>query len=173
MKYVLAVLVVVAAGAFLYIRYQTKDLNFDQAYVEALAARLLPGARPVAGTKGVIAADKELLEAAIMAPSLKKLKDEPLTGSELSIAVARIKQPPSDQQNIEKWRAFLDERKDVKRLESGPTMIQVGISGLGTPGGAWTSSFPINSSIAAWLKDASGPSTFTAICRSGNMNSVT
>ncbi len=125
MKYVIAVLVVVVVGGFLIYRYQTRELSFSQQYVEALAARLLPGARPVTGTKGVVAIDKELIEAAIFAPSLKKVK-EPLTGGEVVIAVARIKVPPTDREAIEKWKAFLDERKALKRIESGPTTIQVG-----------------------------------------------
>lgn len=120
MKYLIAVIVVVLLGGYAIFRYQTRDLNFNQAYVEALAARLLPGAKPPPGSKGVVAADKELFEAAVLAPTLK----QPLKGSELRVIVARIKQPPTDAQNIQKWKAFLEERKDLKHLGDQPALVQ-------------------------------------------------
>ncbi|MBI3928774.1 MAG: hypothetical protein HY319_24755 [Armatimonadetes bacterium] len=113
----LGLLVLSAGVGALFFYYQTRDYNFDQAEVEQLAARMLPGARPVEGVKGVVAVDLKLLEAAVLAPSLAKVEPAELSGGELRFVIAEIKQLPTDTKSMDKWREIVS--KATEKRESG------------------------------------------------------
>lgn len=93
--------------AGLYVGYQsyqrTRNVILDKARVEEMAASFLPGAKPLPGCVGVVALDKDMLQAAIFAPSLAKSRPGKLEGSELRILIVQAKKMPDFAESLEKW----------------------------------------------------------------------
>ncbi len=91
------VLVALAVGAWVFLK---KNFVLDAAEVERIAARMLPGARPPKGSKGVLALKPDDLEIAVLAPGLPQVKVENLQAGQLRIIVARPQSesppPPSE-----------------------------------------------------------------------------
>lgn len=127
----LVLILVVAAGGYAYFLYMTRDINRDQAQVEALAAELLPGARPIAGTKGVAAMDKDGMRIAVLAPSLAKARPDRLEGQELRFVIVGLGKP-ANLAALEKVRdqiAAMEAQKldlGIQKISSQPEMLKAG-----------------------------------------------
>lgn len=128
----LSVLILLAAGGgYGYFLYQTRDINRDQAQVEALAAELLPGARPIPGTRGVAAMDKDGLRIAVLAPSLRKARPDRLEGQDLRFVIVGLGKP-ANLEAVEKIRDQISEMEQQKlelgisKISSTPEMLKAG-----------------------------------------------
>ena len=127
----IALLVIVASLGAILFRYKTRDLILDSARVEEMAARFLPGARPLPGCGGAVGMEKELLQVAIFAPSPTKARPGTLQGQELRILIAQIKTLPTDVETLDKWHDFVKkisadrEAQGVKTLEKRPLLIRL------------------------------------------------
>lgn len=119
-----------ALGGYLLFRYKTRDMILDQATVETLAARLLPGAKPLPGYQGVAAIVKDPAEVAILARSLSKAKPENLEGDDLRFVIAGLPVPKGED-SLEQLRGFVDkvtlqqEAQGLKTLEKKPGVMRM------------------------------------------------
>lgn len=126
-----ACLVLLALVGYAVFRYKTRDIELDSAKVEALAARLLPGASPVNGSHGVAAMEKGKLKVAVFAPSLRKAKPQRLEGAELRFVVVGVENPP-DGEAFEQLQALVAEvraeqqEQGIETVEKAPTVVSLG-----------------------------------------------
>lgn len=124
---VLALLVIGAAVVMVVLR--KKGVILDSSKVEALAAQMLPGARPPAGLKGVLGLQLPDLQVAIFAPSLPKAEVSRLSADELRIIMAQPSndQPPQPQVILEKIRQAQEQKsEEMETLERHPILLQIG-----------------------------------------------
>lgn len=120
------VLVAIAIGAAVFLK---KNFVVEAAEVERIAARLLPGARPPKGSKGVLALKPDDLEIAVLAAGLPQVKVENLEAGQLRIIVARPQSdsPPQPSEIIAKISQMQKDRgKAVETLSKKPVALQIG-----------------------------------------------
>ena len=128
-----AMLVVVGllalAAAVAWFLLKRSHAVLDPAEVERIAARLLPGARPPAGLKGVLALEPEDLEVAIFAPSLAQARTEAIEPGGLRILIARPNkpEPPDPTEVMEKVGRLRKEQSEVLEvLAKHPVLLSLG-----------------------------------------------
>jgi hypothetical protein len=131
MRKVLGVLValvaIVAAAAFVFLKKSNAIL--DSGEVERIAARLLPGARPPSGLKGVLALKPDDLEVAIFAPDLGQAKTANLEPGGLRIIIARpeSQQAPQPTEVMAKISQVQKEQAENEEiLSKHPLILKLG-----------------------------------------------
>lgn len=121
------VLLAVAGGAFWVLRSRGVVLN--GAEVERTADRLLPGARPPQGLRGVLALQPDGLEVAIFAKGLPQAQLENLGSGDLRIIIARpeASQTPRPEEIAERIsRAQQKKAEELDTLQQHPAVVSVG-----------------------------------------------
>ena len=124
---VLVLLVILAAAALIFLK--KKDAVLDSQEVEPIAARLLPGASPPAGLKGVLALKLDDLQVAILAPGLPQAKAENLAAGQLRIIVAspQSDQPPQPAEILERISQVQKEKSAaMETLSKNPVALMIG-----------------------------------------------
>ena len=125
---VLGALVVIAVAAAIFLLKRSNAV-LDSGEVEKIAARLLPGARPPAGLKGVLALKPDDLEVAIFAPDLGQAKAENIEPGGLRIIIARpeSQQPPQPTEVMAKISQVQKEQaENAETLSKHPLMLKLG-----------------------------------------------
>lgn len=116
-----------AVAAFIFIKRSNAVLDSTQ--VETIAAQMLPGARPPAGLRGVLAIHPESLQVAIFAPGLAQAKAENLGPGQLRIIIARpeAQQPPQPAEVLAKIAQVQKEQAEsFETLSKHPVMLSLG-----------------------------------------------
>lgn len=123
----LLILVALAIAAFVFLK--KKNAVFDTQEVERIAARLLPGARPASGLKGVLAFKLDDLEVAILAPGLPQARAENLQAGQLRIIIAspQSEKPPPPSEILAKISQVQQDKAEAMEMVSkNPVALQIG-----------------------------------------------
>ncbi|MGE0495339.1 MAG: hypothetical protein AB7S38_39400 [Vulcanimicrobiota bacterium] len=126
---VVAALILVVSSAAVFIVSKQNQLAISPAEVEAAAAAMLPGTKPVDALRPVAKFETEDIQVAIFAPGLPQVRPVALAEGELRVVLAR---PAGDEKPIpEVVRARLDELQEKKAEEmevesSRPILLKFG-----------------------------------------------
>lgn len=126
---VVAALLLVVLMAAAFVVSKQNQLTVSPAEVEATAAAMLPGTRPVDTLRPVARFETEDIQVAIFAPSLPQARPAALAEGELRVVLAR---PTGDEKPIpEVVRARLDELQEKQAEEmdvesSSPILLKFG-----------------------------------------------
>lgn len=121
----LLVVLAVVAGLF----FKKKGVVLDSPEVERIAAQLLPGARPPAGLKGVLAFKLDQLQVAILAPGLPQARAENLQSGQLRIILAspQSEKPPQPSEILAKIDQVQQSKAvALETLAKNPLALRIG-----------------------------------------------